>query len=216
MRGHLQLGDVESDDPDLWSVKSDLGGESLLDAALRPPGTELLAVLGELPNDLCDARIAGVLGCDIVKLGEEVVAAIFSPGGGGRRGALCEIESHEVAAPGGERAWIPEAVEGLVPGNEVEVDVEQARRCGFHGQKQAGELWVDITGHLVIFEHWESGEATQVAVGLVVESQRPGDGVDHLDARHPGLALFEARVPGDADAGSCSDLFSAKPWGVAP
>jgi len=62
----------------------------------------------------------------------------------------------------------------------------------------------------------EAGEAAEVAVGLRIEAERSGEGVDDLRARVDGVAVFEPRLPRHAHARELGDLFSAQAWRVAP
>ncbi len=56
-----------------------LAGERTLDAAVGPPGGELLAVFLEGGGELGEARVEGMLGGRFAELAEEVAAAFFPP-----------------------------------------------------------------------------------------------------------------------------------------
>lgn len=214
--GDGELGDVEANDPDWWSADGDLAGEGFLDAVVGPSGGESVAFVRQCVDELGEAGVGGVLGCGGAELAEESAATFLPADAHAGGGVLGEVEPHQVAPIGWECFWRPDGCEGAVPGDEVEVQVDEAGGGGFEGVEEPGELRADAVGHVVDLGHGEPGEASEVAVRFGVELQCSGERIDDLGARVGGASLFEPRVPPDADAGCCGQFLAAKLGGVAP
>ena len=92
---------------------------------------------------------------------------------------------------------------------------EQAGGRREHGVEEAGEIGAGSFREPVEVGQGKPGEASQVAVRLAVEEQRPGQRVDDRLARGDRATLLQPRVPGDANAGEQGDFLPTQPRRVA-
>lgn len=106
------------------------------------------------------------------------------------------------------------------PGFQADVadavgDVGGERAETFEEDADAGADVACCDGGCVVGAVNVGGKSSQVGEFVVVEDQRPGEGVDDGGAGVSFAAAFEANVVVDAHAGECGEFFATQPRGAA-
>src|SRR5579862_6419590 len=128
MRGSPKLGDAQVDDPGQAGPDLQWPRERPPNLVGRPPRPELVASLKKVLDQLGELRIARVVAGRGPELCEEGSAPIVPVDPDPATLWIAERHPHDVASPGWQRLGVPDAVEGLVPREEVEPGSEDARR----------------------------------------------------------------------------------------